>query len=82
MAGNRRGQYPPGFGEYEERKQAGRAGSSGRGVLQKSNRKFTEAYEPQESTGWGAPAHNDHAGSSSAARKVMDFFRRRGRDRG
>ena len=79
---NRRGQYPPGFGDYEERKQAGRAGSSGRGVLQKSNRKFTEAYEPQENTGWGAPAHNDHAGSSSAARKVMDFFRRRGRDRG
>lgn len=78
---NQRGQYPPGFADYEERKQAGRAGSSGRGVLQKSNRKFTEAYEPQENTGWGAPAHNDHAGSSSAARKVMDFFRRRGRDR-
>lgn len=79
---NRRGQYPPGFGDYEERRQAGRAGSSGRGVLQKTNRKFTEAYEPQENTGWGAPAHNDYAGSSSAARKVMDFFRRRGRDRG
>jgi protein-serine/threonine kinase len=79
---NRRGQYPPGFSDYEERKQAGRAGSSGRGVLQKPNRKFTEAYEPQENTGWGGQPHNDHAGSSSAARKVMDFFRRRGKDRG
>lgn len=79
---NSRAPYPPGFGDYEERRQTGRAGSSGRGVLQKSNRKFTEAYEPQESTGWGIPQHNDHAGSSGAARKVMDFFRRRGRDRG
>lgn len=79
---NRQGQFQPGFNDYEERRQAGRGGSSGRGVLQKSNRKFTEAYEPQENTGWGGPAHNDNAGSSSAARKVMDFFRRRGRDRG
>jgi protein-serine/threonine kinase len=78
---NRRAQYPPGFGDYEERKPSGRVGSSGRGVLQKTNRKFTEAYEPQENAGWGGQPHIDHAGSSGAARKVMDFFRRRGRDR-
>jgi protein-serine/threonine kinase len=50
------------------------------GVLQKNNRKFTDAYEQETNNGYG-PTHNDHAGSSGAARKVMDFFRRRGRDR-
>ena len=53
---------------------------NGRGVLQKNNRKFTDAYEQETNNGYG-PTHNDHAGSSGAARKVMDFFRRRGRDR-
>ena len=86
---NRRGQYPPGFndGEYDERQErrqvTARAGSSGRGVLQKPNRRFNEAYEPQEGNGWGGQQQgNQNAGSSGAARKVMDFFRRRGRDRG
>jgi len=81
--GNRRGQYPPGFSDYDDRRPVGRTGSSGRGgVLQKNNRKFVEAYETQDNSGWGGPPHIDHAGSSGAARKVMDFFRRRGRDRG
>jgi protein-serine/threonine kinase len=86
---NRRGQYPPGFNETEEgyvnihrpppqAHQNGRG--AGRGVLQKNNRKFTEAYENEQNNGYG-PTHSDHAGSSGAARKVMDFFRRRGRDR-
>ena len=74
-------QYPPGFNEYDNRATAGRANSSGRGVLQKNNRKFADAYEQDQNNGWGQP-HNDHAGSSGAARKVMDFFRRRGKDRG
>jgi protein-serine/threonine kinase len=93
---NRKGQYPPGFNDYDDRRRTGSGqgyvsgqgsylaqaqsrGNAGRGVLQKNNRKFTEAYE-QENNGYG-PAHADHAGSSGAARKVMDFFRRRGRDR-
>lgn len=80
---NRRGQYPPGFNDYEDRRPApsGRTNSSGRGVLTKNNRKFADAYEPDQGNGWG-PTHTDHAGSSGAARKVMDFFRRRGKDRG
>ena len=78
---NRRGAYPPGFNDYDDRRPVGRAGSSGRGVLTKNNRKFTEAYEQDQGNGYG-PTHTDHAGSSGAARKVMDFFRRRGKDRG
>lgn len=42
-------------------------------VLQK-NRKFADAYEYERD-----PSH--HSGSSGAARKVMDFFRRRGKAR-
>ncbi|EEP82249.1 hypothetical protein UREG_07114 [Uncinocarpus reesii 1704] len=41
-------------------------------VLQKSHRKFADAYEYEKP---------QHSGSSGAARKVMDFFRRRGKDR-
>lgn len=82
---NRRGigAYPPGFNDYDsDRRQTNNSrGGNGRGVLQKNNRKFTEAYEQEAGNGYG-PTHVDHAGSSGAARKVMDFFRRRGRDRG
>ena len=74
-------QYPPGFNDFDNRAPVPRTNSSGRGVLQKNNRKFAEAYEQDQNNGWGQP-HNDHAGSSGAARKVMDFFRRRGKDRG
>ncbi|RKF56128.1 putative serine threonine protein kinase [Golovinomyces cichoracearum] len=56
-------------------------GIHNRGVLQKNNRRFAEAYEQESGSGYGA-TQNDHAGSSGAARKVMDFFRRRARDRG
>jgi len=68
--------YPQGFNSYEE--EAPRAsmeqGRSGRpGVLQKNNRRFVDAYEQD---GGGS-----HAGSSNAARRVMDFFRRRGKAR-
>lgn len=59
---------------YEDsRRPVGR--NNGRGVLQKNNRKFADAYDQEH-------AHNDHGGSSGAARKVMDFFRRRGKARG
>lgn len=47
-----------------------------RGVLQKPKR-FVDAYD-----GEGYGRANDHAGSSGAAKRVMDFFRRRGKARG
>lgn len=43
-----------------------------RGVLQK-NKRFTDAYDQEEYR---------HEGSSGAAKRVMDFFRRRGKARG
>ncbi|EFR03962.1 CAMK/CAMKL/KIN4 protein kinase [Nannizzia gypsea CBS 118893] len=52
--------------------QAGRAPRSN--VLQKGHRKFADAYEFEQT-----PSHT--SGSSGAARKVMDFFRRRGKAR-
>ena len=68
--------YPPGFNSHEEESsrislQQGRVGRPG--VLQKNNRRFAEAYEKDGS--------GHHAGSSGAARRVMDFFRRRGKAR-
>jgi protein-serine/threonine kinase len=81
---NRRGEvYPAAPDRYEagRRPPVGRQYSSGKGVLQKPQRKFTDAYEQDQSNGWNNTPHNDHAGSSGAARKVMDFFRRRGKDR-
>ncbi|KAI1464400.1 uncharacterized protein F4812DRAFT_452992 [Daldinia caldariorum] len=56
-------------------RQSGRGSGRG-GVLQK-NRRFVDAYDGEE---YGRP--HDHAGSSGAAKRVMDFFRRRGRARG
>lgn len=50
--------------------QTGRS-SNRPGVLQKNNRKFAEAYDYE----------SHHSGSSGAARKVMDFFRRRAKSR-
>lgn len=47
------------------------------GVLQKKNRRFADAYDGEEYGRQG-----DHAGSSGAAKRVMDFFRRRGKARG
>lgn len=59
-------------GLYDARKGNDRAN---RGVLQK-NKRFVD----YEGDGFARP--HDHSGSSGPARKVMDFFRRRGKARG
>ncbi|MCJ1309638.1 hypothetical protein MMC25_003298 [Agyrium rufum] len=81
-----RPQYPPGFNSYDDSEQPSRTSfqqqptsntrgnGRGPGVLQKPNRKFLDAYDESHD-----PGH--HAGSSSAAKRVMDFFRRRGKAR-
>lgn len=66
------------YGGYDSDRQPSRGG---RGILQKNNRKFTEAYEADGSQEQGGYGGNHTSGSSGAARKVMDFFRRRGRAR-
>jgi len=74
--------YPQGFNSYEEEqaRPSTQQGRSGRpGVLQKNNRRFADAYEQDAEPGQGAGGH--HAGSSGAAKRVMDFFRRRGKAR-
>ena len=73
-----RAPYPQGFNSYDDDAprplvQQGRNGR-GPGVLQKNNRKFADAYDQDHD-----PGH--HAGSSGAAKRVMDFFRRRGKAR-
>ena len=74
--------YPPGFGSEAYDEEAGRPTTQqsknprGPGVLQKTNRKFADAYD-QDQEGGGV----HHAGTSGAAKRVMDFFRRRGRAR-
>ena len=82
VAAQRRLQYPPGFNDYEEEPlpsmQQGRT-ARGPAVLTKNNRRFADAYEQEKEPGYGAGGQ--HAGSSGAARKVMDFFRRRGKAR-
>jgi protein-serine/threonine kinase len=57
-------------------RQSMQAGRSNRGpnVLQKNHRKFADAYEYERDG-------SHHSGSSGAARKVMDFFRRRAKSR-
>ena len=75
--------YPQGFNEYEE-EPAGTSTSQSRSerganVLQKNNRKFADAYEQNADPSYGVGGH--HAGTSGAARRVMDFFRRRGKAR-
>ena len=75
-------QYPPGFDSYDdEARQSMERNRNGRGpgVLQKNNRKFADAYEQEQEPGYGAGGY--HAGSSGAAKRVMDFFRRRGKAR-
>lgn len=66
------------YGEYESHESSARpsmqVSRAGRpGVLQK-NRKFADAYEYERDVPY-------QAGSSGAARKVMDFFRRRAKSR-
>lgn len=69
------GSYRHGFAESEG-DDGRRAGTNrgNRGVLQKNHKRFTDAYEPGNYQG--------HEGSSGAAKRVMDFFRRRGKARG
>ncbi|KAI3322760.1 hypothetical protein HD806DRAFT_523068 [Xylariaceae sp. AK1471] len=59
--------------QYDSRQTGNQQGAR---VLQK-NKRFVDAYDEEE---YGRP--RDHAGSSGAAKRVMDFFRRRGRARG
>lgn len=67
------------YPEEQQGKDNRRASSrGGRGILQK-NKRFVDAYDKDEYSRHGG---HDHAGSSGAARRVMDFFRRRGKDRG
>ncbi|KAL8948595.1 MAG: hypothetical protein Q9222_005231 [Ikaeria aurantiellina] len=78
-----RRRYPPGFNSYDDEppRRSTQQGRSARGptVLQKNNRKFADAYEQEQEPGYGVGGQ--HAGSSGAARRVMDFFRRRGKAR-
>ncbi|KAI9759303.1 MAG: hypothetical protein M4579_002432 [Chaenotheca gracillima] len=81
--------YPPGFNPeedvYDDRDAPELSQTDSRqqrtGVLQRPNRKFADAYEA-ESDGRYPSAGGHSSGSSGAARKVMDFFRRRGKARG
>jgi protein-serine/threonine kinase len=73
------GQYTQGFHDYDSEDQRQTNSRGGRGVLQKNNRKLAEAYEQEPNYGYGGSRLN--SGSSGAARKVMDFFRRRGKAR-
>ena len=80
-AGQHRPIYPPGFDSYDNDSRPSMQkprGTRGPAVLTK-NRKFTDAYEQDQEPGQGAGG--SHAGSSGAARRVMDFFRRRGKAR-
>jgi protein-serine/threonine kinase len=52
-------------------------GRPGKGAVLQKNKRFVDAWDTDES----GRVH-DHSGSSGPARKVMDFFRRRGKARG
>ena len=69
--------YPPGFNEYDNEPQPRGSMQQPRTnrVLHKPNKKFTDAWETDQD-----PGH--HSGTSGAAKRVMDFFRRRGKARG
>lgn len=74
---DRTGRRPPNAAPYQTGYDSeGRPAGRNRGVLQK-NRRFVDAYDGEE---YGRTS--DHAGSSGAAKRVMDFFRRRGKARG
>ncbi|KAI9794061.1 MAG: hypothetical protein M1816_006686 [Peltula sp. TS41687] len=71
------GPYPAGFNAEDEKRGSAAAAARGPSVLQKPNRKFVEAYEAEPERRYAHGGQN--SGSSGAARKVMDFFRRRGK---
>lgn len=62
--------------DYDGRRVPGSGAKAGRGVLQK-NKRFVDAWDTDSYS-----RGHDHSGSSGPARKVMDFFRRRGKARG
>lgn len=64
--------------QYDQRRvmSSGRH-AGGKGAVLQKNKRFVDAWDTDES---GRP--HDHSGSSGPARKVMDFFRRRGKARG
>jgi protein-serine/threonine kinase len=71
-------QIPTQDAGYDGRRVASGAGAPkpARGVLQK-NKRFVDAWDTDSYS-----RGHDHSGSSGPARKVMDFFRRRGKARG
>ncbi|KAF2494268.1 Pkinase-domain-containing protein [Lophium mytilinum] len=69
-----RPQYPAGFNSYDSPPQQQQSRNKNPAVLQKS-RKFGDAYDE------GKQGTN-HSGSSAPAKRVMDFFRRTGKQRG
>jgi len=72
--GPMRPQYPAGFnsGDLSGAEATPQSQRERPGVLQK-NRRFADAYED--------PKHGHHSGSSGSAKRVMDLFRRLGRQR-
>lgn len=72
-------QRPTNQSDYSLDQNSRRTNKSGRGVLAKNKRNFQDAYDTDE---YSQNQRHDHAGSSGAARRVMDFFRRRGKARG
>lgn len=71
--------YPPGFGSQQEERRPSTQQTRTRQVLQKHHRRFADVYEHEQDRGHGTGG--SHAGSSGAAKRVMDFFRRRGKAR-
>lgn len=71
-------QRPTNQSAYSLDPSEGRRTQGRRGILQK-NKRFVDAYDTDE---YSQTQRHDHAGSSGAARRVMDFFRRRGKARG
>lgn len=63
--------YPEGFNSQDNSSRPSlQQNRQGRGVLQKNNRNFKNAYDYEQGP-------SKHEGSSGPARKVMDYFRRR-----
>lgn len=71
--------YPPGFSSLADEGRPSTQPNRGGRVLQKHHRRFADAYEQEAEPGQGTGG--SHAGSSGAAKRVMDFFRRRGKAR-
>ncbi len=67
-------QYPSGFDSDEPPMTASTSGGYVGNRLQKPHRRFNDAYDDDLGKG-------GHAGSSGAAKRVMDLFRRMGRNR-